>query len=319
MIASLHSRTLRLALGGAIALSSSLSAQASPGAYLDQEPPGRTAQAFAPWLFEGGRGGGCSGFLNDGTVFVFKSYKPGSDWRFSPVYWTELREDGWSEPELAPWTEYLPYNFTVGPAGQTVYFTSLKSPDLTTAQLGENGNIWAVSFLGTGWTDPVMLGPSINTPEYYENYPSVASSGAIYYMSRREEGMGQTDIWMSPNLDGRYGTAVNLGPPVNSGFSDQDPFIAPDESYLIVCLTDREDSRGGYDLYVSFRDEGGGWSEPRNLGPGVNTQGAEFRPYVTPDGKHLFFTSNGWSEEGPGGIYWVDAGVIRELRGSEGR
>jgi len=292
----------------------SLHAQASPGPYLGQANPGPTAQAFAPWFFEGDRGGGCSGFLREGTVFVFKSYKPGGDWRFSPVYWTELGEDGWSEPVPVPWTEYLPYNFTVGPAGQTVYFTSLKSPDLTTAQLGENGNIWAVTLLDSGWTTPVMLGPSINTPDYYENYPTVASDGTVYYMSRRETGEGRTDIWMSPNLDGRYGAAVNLGPPINSAESDQDPFVSPDASYLIVCLTGRDDSLGGYDLYVSFRDAAGGWSEPQNLGPGVNTSGAEFRPYVTPDGDYLFFTSSGWSDDGTGRIYWVDAGIISTLR-----
>lgn len=287
-----------------------LKGQTGSGPYLGQTPPGKTAEAFAPWL----EASGSSGFLRDGTVFVFGTYQPGSDWRFAPNYWMELRDGAWSEPEITPWSEFLPYNYTVGPAGQTVYFTSLKSPDLTTAQLGENGNIWAVSFHDSGWTEPVMLGPSINTGEYYENYPSVAANGAIYYMSRREEGVGRTDIWMSPNLDGRYGEAVNLGEPINSAESDQDPFIAPDESYLIVCLRGRDDSLGEYDLYVSFRNEEGEWSEPVNLGEGVNTDGYEFRPYVTPDGRYLFFTSNGWSGDGSGGVYWVDAGVIADLK-----
>ena len=79
--------------------------------------------------------------------------------------------------------------------------------------------------------------------------------------------------------------------PVNSPESDQDPFIAPDGSYLIVCLTGQADSFGGYDLYVSFKGGDDSWSDPVNLVQGVNSAGAEFRPYVTVDGAEVFHQS----------------------------
>ena len=300
-----------------LCLASVASAQVSTGAYLGLKPPGKVAEAFAPGLFDGVLSPGTSGFLREGRVFVFSAMKPGSDWRFKPTYWMELKEGSWTEPEIAPWSDYLPYNFTVGPAGQTVYFTSLKSPDTTTRMLLEQANIWAVTLRNDGWTEPVMLGASINTESFYENYPTVSASGTVYYMSRREDGVGRTDIYRSRNLDGRYGEAENLGPPINSPESDQDPFIAPDESYLIVCLTGRPDSFGSYDLYVSFMNEDESWSDPVNMGEGVNSEGAEFRPYVTQDGKYLLFTSNGRSNDEMGGIYWVSAHIIEDLRASQ--
>ncbi len=290
------------------------SGQESSGAYLGLEPPGRTAEVFAPWLVGSDFSPGTSGFLHAGTVFVYSGMKPGSDWRFGPTYVMELKDGVWTEPRIAPWSDYLPYNFTVGPAGQTVYFASLKSPDTTSRMLLEQANIWAVTLLDSGWTEPVMLGASINTDTYYENYPSVSLSGTVYYMSRREDGVGRTDIYKSQNLDGRYAEAENLGEPVNSPESDQDPFIAPDESYLIVCLTGRPGGFGGYDLYVSFRNEDGSWSNPVNMGEHVNSAGAEFRPYVTPDGKFLFFTSHGREDDQRGRIYWVSAEIIGALR-----
>jgi hypothetical protein len=284
------------------------------GPYLGQRPPGTTAELFAPGLFAEDEWVGCSGFLNDGTVFVYSSMKDGTDWRFKPTYVMKLENGRWTEPEVAPFSASMPYNFTVGPGGTTIYFTTLKSPDKSTSMLLEQANIWAVTLVDNRWTEPVMLGASINTEEYYENYPTVARDGTVYYMSRREDSVGKTDIYRSQNRDGRYGDAENLGVPVNSVESDQDPFIAPDGSYLIVCLTGREESIGGYDLYVSFPGEDGSWSEPVNLGPGVNSAEAEFRPYVTTDGKYLFFTSLDPEKE-IGRIFWVSAEVISAAAG----
>ncbi len=284
------------------------------GPYLGQEPPGKTAQLFAPELFPKGESQGCSGFLNDGTVFVYSSMTPGTDWRFKSTYVMELEDGKWTEPEVAPFSAYMPYNFTVGPGGKTVYFTTLKSPDKSTSMLLEQANIWAVTLTAEGWTEPVMLGASINTEDYYENYPTVAKDGTIYYMSRREDSVGKTDIYVSKNREGKYAPAENLGPPINSIESDQDPWIAPDGSYLIVCLTGRADSFGKYDLYVSFADEDGSWSEPVNLGEGVNGPGYEFRPYVTADGKYLFFTGPDPGNDNRGRIFWVSSEVIQASR-----
>jgi Tol biopolymer transport system component len=141
---------------------------------------------------------------------------------------------------------------------------------------------------------------------------SSMKDGTIYYMGRREDTFGGTDIYLSRDLGNSYGEAENLGVPINSVESDQDPFIAPDGSYLVVCLTGRKDGFGKYDLYVSSPDGNGGWSEPVNLGEGVNTEGSEFRPYVTADGKHLFFTSPDPENGKRGRIYWVSTRLIHE-------
>ena len=286
------------------------------GPYLGQEPPGMTAELFDPGVFNEGEFLGCSGFLNDGTVFVFGSMKPNSDWRLRPVYVMGIENGRWSMPQIAPFSEYSPYNFTVGPDDQTLYFTTLKSPDKTTHMFGEQANIWAVKLEMDGWTEPVMMGRSINTERYYENYPSVTNDGTIYYMSRREVGAGRTDVWRSKNLDGVYGEAENLGDIVNTEGSDIDPFVAPDESYLIVCK-ELDGGFGGFDLYVYFQKEDKSWTEAINLGEGVNSSGFEARPYVTPDGKYLFFTSNREESEGGEGIYWVDANIIDQVRPKE--
>jgi hypothetical protein len=272
-----------------------------------------TAKRFAPAILFEGEGLGCSGFLDQGTVFVFASMRRNSDWRLRTVYVTEMRDGRWTRPQVAPFSRVAPYNFTVGPDGSTLYFTTLKSPDKSTYVLLEQANIWAVRLGLDGWAEPVMFGSSINTDEHYENYPSVTNDGTVYYMSRREESFGRTDVYRSKNLDGSYGEAENLGPVVNTAESDIDPFVAPDESYLIVCQN-KSEGYGGWDLFVAFRRDDGSWTEPVNMGAGVNSSSSEVRPYVTPDGRYLFFTSNRPDDQDLGSIYWVDAGVIDEQR-----
>ena len=56
--------------------------------------------------------------------------------------------------------------------------------------------------------------------------------------------------------NGEYSPPLNLGPNINNEFHEADPFIAPDESYLIFARKDPE-GFGGADLFISFRNEEG--------------------------------------------------------------
>ncbi len=78
---------------------------------------------------------------------------------------------------------------------------------------------------------------------------------------------------------------------INTAANEVEPFIAPDESYIIFAGTGLPESRGAYDLYVSFRRESA-WTKPVNLGDTINSAGWDFCPKVSPDGKWFFFTSN---------------------------
>jgi len=62
---------------------------------------------------------------------------------------------------------------------------------------------------------------------------------------------------------------------------------------------------------VSFRTPDGGWSDAVNLGGGVNSEQSENRPFITADGKYLFY-NRGNSENRD--VYWVDLGVVRKLK-----
>ena len=136
-------------------------------------------------------------------------------------------------------------------------------------------------------------------------------------------------------VDGAYTEPELLGPEVNSGQSRYNAFVAPDESYLIVPVVGREDSLGGTDYYIVYRDENDRWSEPVHMGDQVNSPaGQEWSAYVSPDREVLFFMSNRIPDDeadaqltyadlrrrhneprnGNPDIYWVSAEIIDTLR-----
>jgi hypothetical protein len=75
----------------------------------------------------------------------------------------------------------------------------------------------------------------VNTP-HFESYASDTAAGTLYFFSRRPGGKGRSDLWRCAGSGGKYAEAVNLEP-LNTEYEEWDPFIAPDESYLIFCST----------------------------------------------------------------------------------
>ena len=161
----------------------------------------------------------------------------------------------------------------------------------------------------TGWAEPIKLAPPVNSPDI-DTYPSLTDDGTLYFFSDQEGGFGSHDIYRSPLIDGKHTTIENLGPVINTEHEELDPFIAPDESYLIFCSRTLE-GFGGFDLYVTFQKGDGTWTKPVNMGEGINTSAYDWVPYVTPDGKYFFFNS---TRSGSWDIYWVDARIIEELK-----
>jgi Tol biopolymer transport system component len=129
-------------------------------------------------------------------------------------------------------------------------------------------------------------------------------------MSNRDGTYGRWDIYRAEYKVGQYVNVQNIGFPVNSKVSDADPAVAPDESYLLFC-SHRPDGFGKSDLYITFRKQDGTWSTPQNMGPDINTPYSEEKPYITCDGKYLFFSND---SAGNLEIYWVGAKIIEELK-----
>ena len=259
------------------------------GPYLGQKQPGMTAEIFAPDIISTGHAEKNGFFSPDGKEFYFLVFGEGASF----IAFMRLEEKGWSQPHLAPFSgRYEDGEFSLSPDGNALYFTSNR-PLAGTGKPEDYYNLWVVTRTKTGWSEPSSLDSSINTqdPDLFPHSPSVTSDGTLYFYFRTKDEQGNWDIYSSRLVEGRYTRPERLGDEINSDQWEFDPFIAPDESYLIFCSR----APGGYgasDLYISFREEDGSWTKALNLGDKVNSIRWEFCPCITPDGKYLFFASN---------------------------
>ena len=310
--------------------------QVLAGDYLGMIPPGDTPELFAPGLVTTGMYTRDVAMTPDGSELYF-GVLLGS---ITAIVGTRRGEDGvWSEPEVAPFSKdsrFFNLEPHISPDGSKFLFLSTRVENPTPEELRawSSQDIWVVDREGSGWGEPYNLGAPVNSADA-EFFPSMTLDGTLYFTRGVNDGQ-ESYIYRARVVDGRYQEPERLGPEVNSTTNQFNAFIAPDESYLILCTGDREDSMGGTDYYVVFRAPDDRWSGPINMGEKVNTPlDGEFSPYVSPDGRYFFFMSTRripaesipdsltWDylkgfrqmpETGNSGIYWMDASFIGELK-----
>ena len=269
--------------------------------FMGQDPPGMKPQIFAKGFISTSARELNSVFSPDGGLFLFTRRDDSQTYR---IMETRRNPNRWSDPSVAAFTgQHGGVDPAFSPNGRRVFFGSSRP-----GSLGDS-DIWVVERTADGWGEPRNLGRPVNTAGN-ENHASPASDGSLYFHSGGHPGLGESDIFVAKPSAGGYGDPVNLGPAVNSSSSDFDPFVAPDQSYLIFSST-RDGGSGGGDLHISFRTKDGGWTEATNLGPEINTSETDYCPKVSPDGRFLFYTSR---STGGGDIYWVDARVLDRYR-----
>jgi hypothetical protein len=193
----------------------------------------------------------------------------------------------------------------------------LLSPDGSTLLFGSRRNVpdaevvvylhqWYLTKDGEEWSDAMPLEPPFR--DIFVMYPTLTNEGSIYFTGGDvENGHAVTQYICYSKYNGQhYETVEVLNDSINRFYWSAHPFIAPDESYLIY---DAPVSRSNLtnDLYISFKDSSGVWSRSIKLNENINTDENEICPFVTRDGKYLFFTRMG-------DIYWVAASFIQELQ-----
>lgn len=230
--------------------------------------------------------------------------QPGPDnkeWLF--FAWNVRRENGvWSAPYRAPFDSDSLMLFSAD--GQRVYFSSSRSG---------TRDIWFAERKGDDWGEPKCLKFVSRWPELkFAWVQTIARSGTLYFIGYEPGSFQDSGIYRASFVNGQYTKPELLPRNINlTPFLNWTPFIALDESYLLFSST-RTGSHGWRaDLFISFRNTDGSWTDPVGLGEPINTEEQERSPVVSPDGKYLFFTRGHGANHD---VYWVRAASIPALR-----
>lgn len=112
------------------------------------------------------------------------------------------------------------------------------------------------------------------------------------------------DLYSSKNIKGYWTDIVPLERVNRPDTWESMPSVTADGRELYF-VSNRPGGVGGYDIYKSFKDENGEWSEPINVGEHINTPGDEKSPFIHTDTRTLYFSSNGRPGVGGYDIYYV--------------
>jgi hypothetical protein len=198
--------------------------------------------------------------------------------------------DGWSEPELLPFAgQYKDYEPTLTPDGTFMVFNTQRPyPD---GRIPETNDLWMVEADEDGWGEPVRI-DAINSFDNEESYSSLMADRSLVYGRGRPgpDGEAVFDLYLS---EYRHGYQAPTRHPVSSDrWSEGDPWIAPDGSYLIFTRWDDSIGwRDSVDLYIAFQDAAS-WSEPVSL-DSLNTAGPDYGAAVSANGEWLYYRADG--------------------------
>ena len=156
---------------------------------------------------------------------------------------------------------------------------------------------------GDKWEAARPVEGNVNTPQS-EAAQTISQDGQllVFTANNRRDGFGNYDLYISYLTPQGWSEATNAGGFINSEQWDSQPCLSPDKRQLYFASR-RYGGLGGSDIYVCRLQDNGKWSEPENLGAGINTSGDDQCPFIHADNQTLYFTSNGWQGYGDNDLF----------------
>ncbi len=185
--------------------------------------------------------------------------------------------------------------------GQTLVFNS-RRPEDTNSPTDVEGDgkyfqdIYISHFdtLNKKWKVAESVPGSINT-EAHDACTSISPDGKIIFIYKNDtkdhEASGG-DIFISKIMKNKWKTPEPIGKPINTSYWEGGACLSPDGKTLYFT-SERKGGFGHSDIWMSKKISAKEWSKPENLGNTVNSPYDEVGIFMAPDGKTLFFCSNG--------------------------
>lgn len=278
--------------------------------------PTETPQLLAPEIISTSLTEYNGTFSPEGTEFFYTSEAGGK----GHIVYTRLDSGNqWMNPQIASFSgKYSEYDPLFSPDGASLYFSSERPVE--DSEYRNQTHVWKVERMIDGWAEPQL----IRLSQQGDYFSSVTAQGDLYF-----------NIWNTGKILKATQTdtgfvSTELPKIINSRSDVGDPFISPDETYMIYrAFYDEGFGRG--DLYITFNIKGQ-WTAPENLGEPINSRSHEICPYVTTDGKLFIFASDRMNEyysdqtleqiqekshshdNGNSNIYYMSAGFIQRMK-----
>jgi len=247
-------------------------------------------QANSEWWWHG-----APEFSQDGMEMFFTKYRSNMEPLAIKMFCLNQYSGSWTTPQATAFFENSSdCNPVFSRNGSKLYFMS-----------NQNGNekIYTVKKTASGWSQPLLLNiPYQSMSGMLGTDMSITRDSTIYFTLH--DMVNGPAIYRIKCLNGTYIQADKLPAEITS-FPCFSPYIDPDEKYIMFCSL----RNNNFDIYISFKKPDNGWTIAQNMGNLINGTAEDCYPWVSYDGKYLFFNSVKSGDLGPN-CYWVDAKII---------
>ncbi len=214
-------------------------------------------------------------------------YSPDND-----IYPPVLHSDNWQVPvplDNPVNSAGAEDNPVIMPDGKTLYY--FFTPDVNVPPdkqiLDGVTGIWVTKRNGGNWSEPqrVVLNNDLSLDS-----AMVVIEDTMWFISARTGNYRTIDLYTATYKGDCWCEWENAGSLLNENYQVGE-FWVNHEQDLMIFHANLTGGNGGLDIWQSEKNNAI-WGEPRNLGPVINSERDESHPYVSPDGKELFFTSS---------------------------
>ena len=190
----------------------------------------------------GNEGAHC--FSQDGKILIFTACDRHPKQNGCDLFISFRKRGMWSEPvNMGPKinTRHWDSQPSLSPDNRTMYFCSSRKG-------GYGGkDIWKVELTPTGWSDPINLGPQINTAKNEESPFLHADNKTLYFRSDGHLGLGNSDLFIARRTGNGWSEPINMGYPINSEKDDGALFVEFNGN-MAYYSTSQDDGVYKYDI-----------------------------------------------------------------------
>ncbi len=154
------------------------------------------------------------------------------------------------------------------------------------------------------WLQAEEVPGNVNTPAH-DACTSISPDGKQIFIYKNDISDNESrggDVFVSKVVNNKWKSPESLGKPINTSYWEGGACISPDGKTLYF-ISERKGGYGRGDIYMVKRISKTEWGKPVNLGPEINSEFDEVGAFLAPDGKTLFFSSDGKGSMGSYDIF----------------
>jgi len=145
------------------------------------------------------------------------------------------------------------------------------------------------------WQPALNIGPNLNTADH-DAAAGISANGQELFLY--QGGLNGGDIMLCQLHGNEWQKTDILSGVMNTSFRESSANFSFDGNTLFFVSNKTDDSYGGGDIYQCRKGNDGKWTKPENLGDGVNTKYEEASVFIHPDGKTMYYSSQGFNSMG---------------------